>query len=298
MGIAGAASAGCGSDASDRPPAAASSSSGGADAEVGEPTGEEDAAAPDGASTSSSGGPTSIVTVTNESVMVDGTKRTYTLVVPKSYDATKKYPLVLELHGNGGDGSSFHQFYPFETASKDAAILAYPTAIDSDWNLFDAPPGNRDIRFMQVLVDALAAKYSIDTGRVFGDGYSNGAFFLNQVACRVGFFKALGNSAGGAPYDDSNGTKACAAVAKMPIVVMHGDQDFAVGVDSGQGTASYWSNVNGCAGTLGASTPAPCKAYDGCPANAQVHYCLVAGLGHVPWSQAAATAWAFFLAQP
>ncbi len=293
--ITGAAATGCGGD--DGNASSTSSTGGSTSSSSGEDTSTSSSTSSSGTtSTSSSGAVPSIVNVTNESIDVDGLKRGYTLVVPKNYDAAKKYPLVLELHGNGGDGSSFHEGYPMEQASKDEAILAYPTAINSDWDLFDLPADNRDMRFMQVLVDALAAKYSIDKARVFGDGYSNGAFFLNELACRVGFFKAIGNSAGGAPFDDPNGTTACAAVTKMPAIIMHGDQDNGVGVDSGQGTASYWAKVNGCKTTLTATTPAPCKAYDGCPANAPVHYCFISGLAHIWWDQAATTAWAFFKA--
>lgn len=274
------------------PPVIGGSSGG----EEGEEGAEDGSTAPPGKGDSATAPP--IATVTNETMNVGGAARTYVLVVPREYDAAKKYPLVVIFHGQPGNAAGMHQYYPMEKVSQQEAILVYPDGTNNEWNLFEPPASNGDVKFIQALVDALAAKYSIDKARIFGDGYSNGAFFVNQLACRLGLFKAIGNSAGGAPADDPDGTIPCTAVKKMPAIVMHGDKDFTVGVESGRVSAEYWAGVNACGGTLTATTPTPCKAFDGCPADGPVTFCFVPGLGHGVWGSAAATAWAFFKARP
>ncbi len=230
--------------------------------------------------------------------MVNGAARTYLLALPKTYDATKSYPLVVVLHGQPGTGASMHQYYPFEAASGDEAILAYPDGTNQEWDLFDAPADNADMKFIEALVPALIAKYKIDDKRVFGDGWSNGAFMLNQIACRLGLFRAISSHAGGAPYDDPDGTKRCVPVGKMPAIVFHGTADAVVDFGGAEDQVSFWAAKNGCGNTRSATTPAPCVQVDGCPAADPVHLCAIEGGNHGIWSEGSKTAWAFFKSLP
>jgi polyhydroxybutyrate depolymerase len=243
-----------------------------------------------------------------------GKTRKYTLAVPVDYSAARSYPLVMSFHGEPATGASQQQAFPFEAASKRDAIVVYPDGDGNHWDLYTATDQNADMPWIKALVDELASKYSIDKTRVLGTGYSNGSFFINQMACRfAGFFKAIAPNAGGAPNEDTiggakdgQGFLICPG-GPIPTFVFHGDQDGTVSIASGAYDAFYWSHVNGCqvpSGSLSDGTPvpttdrapAPCKQYDGC--GKPVTWCLFPGLGHWVAPNGAQIAWQYFNALP
>jgi polyhydroxybutyrate depolymerase len=241
--------------------------------------------------------------VTAESIDVNGQSRGFTLVVPTTYDAARAYPLVLAFHGDGGDGASFRSYYAIENASGDDAIVAYPTGLGQSWQLYEQGADNVDVPFVEALVLHLAERLSIDTARVFGTGWSKGAFFVNQFACRKsGVFRAISAHAGGAPYEPNGaGTWESSGYVKCndeqtgtAAFVTHGTNDGAVDPKGGAFAAEYWRAVNGCQNTREPTTPAPCVAYAGCPSDKRVVWCEIAGQGHGIWSQGASATWAFF----
>lgn len=244
--------------------------------------------------------------ITNEQMTVGGRTRNYVLVVPTNYDATRTYPLVMSFHGQPGNATGMQKAYPFEGASQSDAIVVYPDGTNSEWELYTLADQNADEPFVKALVDELAGKYQIDRRRVFGTGYSNGGFFINQMACRYhGFFKAIASNAGGAPEEPQNTSipKDDSGVLQCPggpiaALVLHGDQDDTVGVASGDWDATFWGHLNGCAATRSATTPSPCQKVDGCPAAMPVEWCLIPGMGHVVWTNGAKVAWDFFRALP
>jgi polyhydroxybutyrate depolymerase len=251
--------------------------------------------------------PQELWNVTLETVNVKGTNRTYTLSVPKNYDAGRSYPVVLVFHGDGGDGAGLRGYYFFESASGTDAIVAYPDGTGGTWDLYDPDPNNPDFDFVGSLIDQVAGKYNIDKSKVLGTGWSNGAFFVNEVACnRPGLFAVIAPNSGGAPGTNDanwplkypNGFMKCVNnEAPTPAYIVHGKNDATVTPDSGEFDDSYWSYVNGCASTSTATTPTPCISSDACPAGEAVVYCEIPGMGHAVWSGTAAGAWAFFKAQ-
>jgi polyhydroxybutyrate depolymerase len=305
--LASAGSAGCGSDGT-KPSTSSTSSTSSSGGSAGDSGASSSTSSSGNSGTSGGAEPPALatVTVTNESMTSGGAKRTYVLVVPKTYDAARAYPLVMVFHGQPGTAVAMHQFHPFEVASQQEAVLVYPDGTNLEWNLTGPTAVNADMQFVKALVDEVASKVSIDKTRVFGDGYSNGGFMVNQLACRLGLFKAIASHAGGAPYEPPetgparypNGYVKCAADVRTPAIVLHGEADGVVTPDSGEFDAMYWAYVNGCAATRSATTPSPCTTYDGCPAGKPVVWCSIPSLGHLIWSNGAAAAWAFFSSLP
>lgn len=247
--------------------------------------------------------PPAKVKATNETVMVGARSRTYVLVVPLAYDAARKYPLVVSLHGQPGNGTQFRAASPFEATSEDDAIVAYPDGIGGEWDLVTPAANNVDVPFMEAMIAAIAAKVSIDPQKVFGTGYSNGAFFLSAIGCKkTGIFKGFALHAGGAPFDlpenapqfDADGFLVCPGGGPTPTIVFHGDGDGVVEPSSGDFAAKYWAHANGCQASRSASSPAPCVQHDGCPGGRPVTYCPIPGLGHTVWSEGNKVSWAFF----
>ncbi len=206
--------------------------------------------------------PPSKLNTTTEAVDVDGTGRSYVLSVPKTYDASRAYPLVLALHGDGQDGASFRTFLNLEAISGDDAIIAYP---DRSEDLFTPYAENADQKLIAAIVAEVKAKRTIDPKKIWGLGYSKGAYQLNEIACRKpGILSAMAIHAGGAPQEqDEGGNVQCPAAQAIATFVTHGENDEPGGGEYG---ASYWADLAGCNGTRKKTTPAICEAYEGCKA--------------------------------
>jgi polyhydroxybutyrate depolymerase len=246
------------------------------------------------------------MTVTTESVNVLGNPRPYLLVVPATYAGNSAYPLVLVLHGDGGDGASMHDSFPFEAVSGQKAIVAYPSGDDRSWDLYTPSATNADEAYLVALVNAVRAKLDVDPSRIFATGFSSGAFMVNQVGCRMPtFFRAIAPQSGGAPSEPNdptasrweNGYTKCTSQtlgAGPAVLAVHGTVDTTVVFDSGEFTSKYWAYIDGCATTRGADTLASCQRYDGCAPSRPVVFCPIEGLGHRVWDHASTTIWGFF----
>src|SRR4051794_8667443 len=139
--------------------------------------------------------------VTNESLDVAGKTRSFVLAAPSTYTADNAYPLVLVLHGDGGNGVAIRAAIPFDDVSGQDAIVAYPTGT-LGWNLYDPTDKNEDLTFLVELVDSLKTRFTIAPDSVFGMGFSSGAFMVNQVGCRrPSLFRAIVPHSGGAPAE-------------------------------------------------------------------------------------------------
>jgi sterol desaturase/sphingolipid hydroxylase (fatty acid hydroxylase superfamily)/poly(3-hydroxybutyrate) depolymerase len=237
-----------------------------------------------------------------QTIEIDGRKREYLLVEPASLVATKRYPVILVLHGDGGEGPGFHQLFPFEHATADEAILAYPSGIGFTWDL-ETLSDNRDVKLASAIFDALAARFPVDRSRLFATGYSSGGFLANVIACqRKGLLRAIASNAGGAPYKQAqtwpNGYAKCPDQAPIAMLALHGEDDYGVTLSSGRFSAEYWAYVNGCkTDEMETTGYEQCRVFRGCPTGKAVGFCPIPGLGHWVWDHAAEASWSFFLTQ-
>ncbi len=147
----------------------------------------------------------------------------YRLYLPENYDSSKKYPVLLYLHGageRGSDnmaqvaGSNLGVTFPlkriiFGSYRNDVIIVAPQCPLDKRWVETDWTPGGYKIdEVPQSVPSKLAAsllyneifqKYSVDLSRVYGAGISMGGFGITDMAMRYpDLFAAIVNSAGGA----------------------------------------------------------------------------------------------------
>lgn len=246
------------------------------------------------------------VTIASRTLVVNTKSRSYTLVVPQDGSRApeaKPLPLVLVLHGDGGDGAGFHSGYPFETASGNEAILAYPDGINATWDLDTPSPRNRDLAFLEAIPEDVSKLHPIDRSRVYAVGYSSGGFLANFFACyRPALVRAISSSAGGAPYGLAdrwpNRFPKCPNQEPVAAIHLHGVNDGAVTLESGRFGAQYWAYVNGCNESAVETTDYPeCTAYTGCKPKKGVVFCKVPGLNHWVWNKAALASWTFFKTQ-
>ena len=259
---------------------------------------------PDGEVIEPAGPKPSLVDVTTGKLDGFGERSDYTLAVPKTYAATKKYPLVLVLHGDGDDGARMRTYHPLDGETGSDAIVVYPSGKSSTWDLSTLYAQNQDQNYLVALIAALKEKYSVDDAKVFGVGWSSGAFMVSQLTCRRSdIFRGIVIHAGGAPFElpeneqkDPNGYLICPNATKIAALVTHGDADGTVEPSSGASAAQYWAHSNGCNADPSArvaTAPAPCMSFASCPTGKPVTFCLIAKNGHGIWPQAVPVEWAF-----
>jgi polyhydroxybutyrate depolymerase len=235
-----------------------------------------------------------------QSITVSGTARTFALTLPQAYDRVQSYPLVLVFHGDGGTGAGIRSSFKIEAASGDGAIFAYPDGLAKTWNIDQDPAGatEADIAAVDAIIADLEASYCVDKNKVFLTGFSKGAYFVNQLACRTkSAIRGIVTHSGGGPFGiadsefDANGDLVCPSPA-VPALQVQGDSDGTVDPTEGMKARDYWRVANACGTTTSATDPSPCVAYDGC-ARPEV-WCLIPGMGHSIWSQGPQVTWSFF----
>lgn len=230
-----------------------------------------------------------------------GVARVYDLGVPKNYDASRAYPLVMLFHGNPGSKEQMRGYAPMEQVTKSDAILVYPNASDGAWDLYTPTATNKDMNWIRALPSEIAGKYNIDQTRIYGFGFSGGAFMMAQMSCRFGqsAFHAVYINSGGGPEESqsgyakaANGCYACPG-GPIPTLIVHGDADGQVVKASGAFTASCMGATNGCTDTAKTPVnPSPCLSAPGC--QKPLEWCLIPGMGHGVWNQGMQAAWSFF----
>lgn len=173
-------------------------------------------------------------------VAVDGQTLNFRLLKPLNYDATKKYPLVLFLHGAGERGDDnvaqlkygAPLFIKPEAREKYACFVIAPQCpaeqkwADIDWTS-DTPVQPEKVSPSMALtlsvVELLKKEFSIDDERLYVTGLSMGGYGTWDLITRFpGKWAAAAPICGG-------GDKAKAALAKaVPVWAFHGVEDNAV----------------------------------------------------------------------
>ena len=159
---------------------------------------------------------------------VDDTLQPYRFFVPSNYDPAKKWPLVVALHGMGGDENSFFVAYDNGVIRRIAETRGYLVACPKGRQSASMYMGPAETDVMDVLAE-IKREYSIDEDRVFLTGHSMGGYGTWSVAANhPGEFAALAPFAGGGtPFT----TPKLRGIAHIPWIVIHGDADPTVPVD-------------------------------------------------------------------
>jgi phospholipase/carboxylesterase len=104
-----------------------------------------------------------------------GQGRDGTLYVPKSADAAKPAPLVVALHGAGGQAS--HMLDPFlETAEARGYLVLAPDSRRQTWDVILGGYG-ADVAFIDGALAHVFERHPVDPGRIAVGGFSDGASY-------------------------------------------------------------------------------------------------------------------------
>jgi predicted peptidase len=208
----------------------------------------------------------------------------YRILYPLNYDATKKYPLVLFLHGAGERGNDNEAqlkhggklFADSAMRQKFPAIVVFPKCPQEDWwarvthdpNKKDSlgsfgfvsdQPIGKNLGLVSQLLDTLAASGTINTKKMYLAGLSMGGMGTFELLWRKPnfFAAAIPICGGGDPQ------KVTIYARKFPIWIFHGGSDPVVSVSNSR----LMNNALKAAG-------------------AKVKYTEYPGVGHNSWDNA------------
>lgn len=131
---------------------------------------------------------------TEGSITFDGLKRTYLMHAPPDRDQSKPLPLVIVLHGGGGNSAGMVKSTQggFNgLADEEGFVVVYPDAVENHWNDgrskeeadYRAHRENiDDVGFISALIDQLIKEENVDPQRVYVTGMSNGAMMTYRLA--------------------------------------------------------------------------------------------------------------------
>ena len=190
--------------------------------------------------------------------------RQFYLYVPSTYNHSNETPVMFNFHGGGGTASA-HLNYTSDMrnlAENENFILVYPQAspdLSSNVNSWIDKAGSNknDIFFIQEIFNNLNSIYNIDDSRVYACGYSEGAIFTYELACRLSnVITGVATVAGTMLTDNYRrelGFSNCSPSHPTPILLMLGTNDenyhglynglqpYYMSVNE---MTTYWSNYN------------------------------------------------------
>jgi polyhydroxybutyrate depolymerase len=219
--------------------------------------------------------------------------RAYRLFVPPGYDGHARLPLVLDLHGSGGNAAGQARNSGLETVSgTERFIVATLEGENNRWNVPVQAGRADDVAYVSDVIDHVAARVCTDLSRVYMTGFSGGARMTSLAACKLG-----SRLAAVAPVSGLRWPAPCDGRA-VPVLTFHGladPQNPYDGHAAGRGAEweesvpdalAGWARHNGCKGDAILEDPAgplSTMRYDGC-GDAEVRMIRIDGLGHT-WTK-------------
>ncbi len=238
-----------------------------------------------------------------------GRAREYKVHLPKGAADGTKFPVVIYLHGGGGNLTGAYRDGLETDADNFGFVLAVPAGTGKvanllTWNGGRWDCGSRcgyalennvdDLGFIAQMIEELKKNYAVDEKRIYATGISNGAIMAYRLACELS--DKIAAVAAVAP---PGVPPQCANAQPIPIMHIHGTADpltafFEGGENkfmqkteshplSAQKSVDAWRTINGCSADsqeVYKNKSARCVSYSGCSNDAETVFCTVEGMGH------------------
>jgi predicted peptidase len=159
---------------------------------------------------------------------IDDMVQPYRFYIPANYDAKKKWPMVVALHGMGGDENSFFAGYDNGAIRRVAEERGYVVVCPKGRGPYSMYLAAAERDVIDV-INEMKRDFSIDDDRVYLMGHSMGGYGSWSIAVNnPDVFAAIGPIAGGGTPFSRPKLK---AITHIPWVVVHGDNDPTVPVE-------------------------------------------------------------------
>ena len=231
----------------------------------------------------------------------DGLTRQYIVYVPASVPRGRPAPMLLGLHGGGGNMDYQANNYGLKAKADQAGFVAvfpngfsrFPNGILATWNAGTCcgrAAGNTvdDVGFLKEVIERVSRQLPIDRGRIYATGMSNGAMMSYRLACELPtLIRAI------APVAGTDNTTACTPSRPVPVILFHARDDNHVSFNGGAGkdalakvdftsvpaTVSKWVAINRASPTPKRILSVPgatCDLHAAAPGGAPVEACVTA----------------------
>ncbi|MCI0705850.1 MAG: polyhydroxybutyrate depolymerase, partial [Ignavibacteriae bacterium] len=167
------------------------------------------------------------------SITVSEQERSYLVHLPSVYDGKTALPLVIVLHGGGGNAENAARTSRMSKKSDTAGFIAvYPKGTNRffksrllTWNAgnccgYALDSGVDDVGFIRAMLGQLQRDYGHDTTRVYVTGMSNGAMMAYRLACKLS-----DKIAAIAPVAGAMNFEPCAPSHPVSVIAFHGTED-------------------------------------------------------------------------
>jgi polyhydroxybutyrate depolymerase len=199
----------------------------------------------------------------------EGRERTYLLHLPPAYDGKRLLPVVIVLHGGGGNAEGAVRMTGFSAkADREGFVVVYPNGTGRlktrllTWNSGNCcgwamDKNVDDVGFIRALIDELVKTRAVDPKRVYVTGMSNGGMMTYRLGCELSDkIAAIAPVAGALDVDN------CQPANPVSVIIFHGTADEHVLYNGGEPirkadrhfrvdksvsyAVSFWVKHNGC----------------------------------------------------
>jgi len=184
----------------------------------------------------------------------NGQSRSYILHLPPSYTGENEMPLVVVLHGGGGNADNIEETTGFsKKADAEGFIVVYPDGSGRfdryllTWNGgfccgYALENDIDDVGFIRALIEYLQETYAINRNMIYVTGISNGGMMSYRLGAELSDIVAaiapVAGSIGGQATEED--TIWCIPEPEYPlsVIIFHGKNDSRIPYDGGMPTAN------------------------------------------------------------
>jgi len=250
-----------------------------------------------------------------------GIERKYAVHIPTNYNDITSIPVLIALHGGGGNMEESIKYFNFNPqADKEGFLVVYPEGYGKmlagkhlgTWNggKCCAPSTDEnidDVGFINKVIGKITDDFHIDEKRVYVAGFSNGAQMSYRLGCE------LSDKIAAVALGGSVGTfEGCSPKRPVPVYMFSGTADtctpYEGGAECGGCMGRFFNSIgvpapmnvyqcdsvdtftgkvlsmNKCSGNSSVTYnkgSTTCVTYNTCSGNSEVTSCTISGGGHV-----------------